>query len=185
MSPHRVAALAACLSLVLCACSTEPPPRPPATAAAPAAAKPAPKAVKPARKEPPEQAQQAEPPAFVYDPVGLRDPFQPFIKLEVKKKAKPQVFVPKTPLQRYAVEELRLVGILWARKGRAKALIEDPEGKGYVVSSGTLVGDRGGKVIEIRPEKVVIEERSVDLLGEENVKVVDMTLRKPDGEVSP
>ena len=123
----------------------------------------------------------------MYVAEGLRDPFQPFIKLETKekKKVRPQVFVPKTPLQRFATEELRLVGIIWAEQGRSKALIEDPQGKGYVVGTGTLVGDRGGRIVRIEPEQAVIEEKIVDLFGEENLSVVTMTLRKPEGEVNP
>ncbi|MEW6488952.1 MAG: pilus assembly protein PilP [Thermodesulfobacteriota bacterium] len=125
-------------------------------------------------------------PAFSYQPAGLRDPFEPFIRLdEPKTKAKPQVFVPRTPLQRYALEEIRLVGVMWAEGGRSVALVEDPEGKGYVVSGGVLIGDRGGRIIGIRPDRVDVEERFVDLFGEENVKVMTMTLRKPEGEVNP
>ena len=78
-----------------------------------------------------------------------------------------------------------MVGIIWAEQGRARALIEDPQGKGYVVGSGTLVGDRGGRIVRIEPEKAVIEEKIIDLFGEENLSVVTMTLRKPEGEVNP
>lgn len=179
MGSLRAFAVAIALAVVGAGCGGEPPP--PAPTPTPAAPAPvAQKAAQPAVAAPPEA-----PPPFVYDPTGLRDPFEPFLKLEKPKPQKPKVFVPKTPLQRYAVEELRLVGVVWSGPGRAKALIEDPEGKGYVVGSGTLVGDRDGKIVDIRPEKVVVEERSVDLLGEENVKMVTMTLRKPEGEVSP
>jgi type IV pilus assembly protein PilP len=134
-----------------------------------------------------ETAEEAEAPTFAYEPAELRDPFQPFIKLDTKtkKKARPQIFVPKTPLQRFATEELHLVGIIWGEGGRARALIEDPQGKGYVVGTGTLVGDRGGRIVRIEPEQAVIEERIVDLFGEENLSVVTMTLRKPEGEVNP
>jgi type IV pilus assembly protein PilP len=120
--------------------------------------------------------------AFVFSPEGLRDPFEPFIKLKKKKKAK--VFVPKTPLQRYSTEELKLVGIVWSGSGKSKALIEDPEGQGYVATVGTLVGDRGGGIVQIRRELLLIEERFVDQLGEDNVRKVKMTLRRSEGEVS-
>lgn len=135
----------------------------------------------------PSGIQLKEPEGFVYNGEGLRDPFQPFIKIEPKKKKaeKPKVFVPKTPLQRYAVEELQLVGIVWAEGARARALIEDPEGKGYIVGPGTLVGDKGGKIVRIQPERVLVEERFINLLGEETVNTVTMTLRKPEGEVTP
>ncbi len=172
--------ISAGLALGLTACGSEPAAPPAAT---PAAAAPAPKKAPAPVEDPTRGAVVGE--AFAYAPEGLRDPFQPFIKLEEKKQSRPQVFVPKTPLQRYATEELQLVGIIWGEAGRARALIEDPEGKGYVVGTGTLVGDRGGRIVRIQPQEAVVEERAVDLFGEENVNVVRMTLRKPEGEVNP
>jgi len=172
--PAALAALAGCWGQSPQPASS---PAPSARAAQAPAAAPAPA---------PEPAAEALEPAFSYQPVGLRDPFEPFIRLdEPKPKTKPQVFVPRTPLQRYALEEIRLVGVMWAEGGRSVALVEDPEGKGYVVSGGVLIGDRGGKIIGIRPDRVDVEERFVDLFGEENVKVMTMTLRKPEGEVNP
>jgi type IV pilus assembly protein PilP len=164
---------------VFAACAGETP----APAPAPAPVARVPQAPAPAPAAPVEDTGE---PAWSYQPAGLRDPFEPFIRLdEPKPKSKPQVFVPRTPLQRYALEEIRLVGVMWAEGGRSVALVEDPEGKGYVVSGGVLIGDRGGRIIGIRPDRVDVEERFVDLFGEENVKVMTMTLRKPEGEVNP
>jgi len=176
--------IAAGLVLGVTACGPEPAPPPAAPpAAAPATRAPAKKLVPVADVD--TDRKTVVEIAFAYEPEGLRDPFQPFIKLETKKKVRPQVFVPKTPLQRYATEELHLVGIIWGEAGRARALIEDPEGKGYVVGTGTLVGDRGGRIVRIQPEEAVVEERAVDLFGEESMNVVRMTLRKPEDEVNP
>jgi Tfp pilus assembly protein PilP len=126
---------------------------------------------------------------FVYERKGLRDPFQPFIRLSDKKKEKggrpPKILVPKTPLQKFPLEDLKLVGVVWADAGRSKALIEDPKGKGYYVGVGTWVGDRGGKIVRIHPDKVVVEERMTDVLGEENVNQITLTLHKAEDEVSP
>jgi type IV pilus assembly protein PilP len=129
---------------------------------------------------PPPQA-----PVLVYDPTGLRDPFEPFIKIEEKKPRAPKAFVAKTPLQRYAMEELKLVAIIWGEGLHARALVEDPQGKGYVVTTGTHVGDRGGKVVRIQPDRVVVEERFTDLLGEEKVNVANMTLHRAESGVKP
>ena len=87
------------------------------------------------------------------------------------------MFVPKTPLQRYALDELRLVGIVWAEE-RSKALIEDPKGKGYYVGAGTYVGDQGGKIIRINKDMLLVEERNTDLMGAESVKQITLTLHK-------
>jgi len=177
--------LIACTSaLGLAACGSEPaaPPATPPAAVAPAKVA----AAQPVAIVAPEAEPAAAQAAFAYNAEDLRDPFQPFLKLEEKKpQVRPQVFVPKTPLQRFAVEELRLVGIIWGDGGRSRALIEDPEGKGYVVGTGILVGDRGGRIVRIQREEAVVEERTVDLFGEESVKVVRMTLRKPEDEVNP
>jgi type IV pilus assembly protein PilP len=179
MSALRKTAAAVGLA-ALVACGSEPPAPAPAQAPQPKVTPPPTETVAPA---PPVQPTVPE---FTFDPKGLRDPFEPFIKLEAKpKEKKATAFVPKTPLQRYAVEELRLVGVIWAGSAKSVALVEDPEGKGYVVSSGTLVGDRGGRVVRIQPDRVDVEERFVDLFGDENVKVATMTLRKPEGEVNP
>ncbi len=173
----KTALAAGLVALAACGAEAPPPAPPPAPAAQPA-------------KTPPAAATQQEAapePLFAFDPKDLRDPFVPFLRLEEKKptKAQPKVFVPKTPLQRYALEEIHLVGVIWADGGRSVALVEDPEGKGYVVGGGTLIGDRGGRIIRIQQDRLDVEERFVDLFGEENVKVMTMTLRKPEGEVNP
>ena len=54
-----------------------------------------------------------------------------------------------------------------------------------VVGVGTQVGDRGGRIVRIQPDRVVIEERFTDLFGEEKKTVANMTLRKSEGEVGP
>ncbi len=125
---------------------------------------------------------------FVYDRKGLRDAFQPFIRLVDKSKEKKRgekVLVPKTPLQKFALEELKLVGIVWSDAERSKVLIEDPKGKGYYVGVGTWMGDRGGKIVRIHPDKIVVEEKIVDILGETNVKHITLTLHKAEDEVNP
>jgi Tfp pilus assembly protein PilP len=185
MGPVRTTAFAAGFALLLGGCGSEAPPPAPSTPPKPVApaAKAEPKRATPAPVAA-SQPQPATPEAFVYSPANLRDPFEPFIKLTPEKKKKPKVFVPRTPLQRFPTEELRLVGVVWGGgPARAKALIEDPTGKGYVVAVGTLVGDRGGAIAQIGQNEIVVEERFVDVLGEETRRVVKMTLRKPEGEV--
>jgi len=185
MGPVRTTALAAGFALLLSGCGSEVPAPAPPAAPQPSApvAKTEPKKPAPA----PVAASQPQPAAseaFVYSPMNLRDPFEPFIKVVPEKKEKPKAFVPQTPLQRFPAEELRLVGVVWGGgPANAKALIEDPTGKGYVVAVGTLVGDKGGGIVQIGRDEVVVEERFVNLLGEETQRVVKMTLRKPEGEV--
>jgi len=172
------------LAGVLAACGGEKP-SPPPESRPPAAQKAQRPKARPVKKE---EAAPAEGSRFVYNPEGLRDPFQPFIRLRPEKKVAPKAperFVPKTPLQRYALEELKLVGVVWRDGKGRRALVEDPEGKGYIVRVGTLIGDRGGKIVSIRPDRVEVEERVIDILGEERINRVTMRLHTPEGEVRP
>ncbi|PLX45728.1 MAG: hypothetical protein C0609_02410 [Deltaproteobacteria bacterium] len=126
---------------------------------------------------------------FSYNSNSLRDPFMPFVKIEPKKneetkKAK-TVFKPKTPLQRFALEELAFVGVMWGGGEKAMALIQDPKDKGYRVGVGTLIGDRGGKIVKIMPDEVVVREYVTDTLGNSSVKDITLTLHKDENEVSP
>ncbi len=171
------------LAGVLAACGGEKPSPPPGPRTPEAKKAQKPKA-RPVKKE----AAPSEEAGFVYNPQGLRDPFKPFIRLRPEKKAAkkaPEKFVPKTPLQRYALEELKLVGVVWRDGKGSWALVEDPEGKGYIVRVGTLIGDRGGRIVSIRPDRVEVEERVIDILGEERINRVTMRLHTPEGEVRP
>lgn len=186
MSSLRRVLVPVAVGVALVGCAKK---EPPAASAPPVAVR---AKAAPARPLPVPTAAQAGPlepqrPTFLYDPTGLRDPFEPFIKLEdMKKKGAPapKAFTPRTPLQQYPSEQLKLVGVVWGAEGRARALIEDPQGKGYAVGVGALVGDRGGKVVRIQPDRVVIEERFTDLFGEEKKNVSNIMLRKSEGEVA-
>src|SRR5215475_1053097 len=80
--------------------------------------------------------------SYRYDPAGKRDPFlSPFYR-------PPEQTVPeetKTPLQRFDLGQLKLVGIVLEDK-EPKALIEDNSGLGYIVTKGTPTGSKGGIV---------------------------------------
>ncbi|MBI5017417.1 MAG: pilus assembly protein PilP [Deltaproteobacteria bacterium] len=189
MSSLRIPVLVLFAGAVLLSCgkkeaaapaSSKPPPPVPAAQALPVQP-PRPVVVAAAGAEPAPPA----PAGFAYDPTGLRDPFEPFLKIEEKKKEPgPRLLSTRMPLQTYSTEQLRLVGVVWGAEGKGKALIEDPQGKGYAVSAGDLVGDRGGKVMRILPDRIVIEERFTDLFGEEKKNVANIMLHKSEGEVA-
>ena len=123
-----------------------------------------------------------------FDPKGLRNPFKPFLRIKAPEKKKATRAAEKikirTPLQRFALEQLSLVGIFWSKDASPKALIQDPEGKGYNVGIGTYVGDRGGKIVKINSKEILVEERTVDILGEPIVKQEKIMLHKFGNEVT-
>jgi type IV pilus assembly protein PilP len=76
-----------------------------------------------------------------------------------------------------------VVGIIIAPTGN-KALVEDPSGKGYVITEGTYVGASFGRVRRIVKDRVIIEEEVEDFFtGQMKLQTVDLILQKKLGEV--
>jgi type IV pilus assembly protein PilP len=113
----------------------------------------------------------------IYNPKGKIDPFEPLFRDKpsvamVKKKRKKRI--PRTPLEKIDLSQLKLVGIILASSGN-RALVEESNGKGYVIKTGTYVGTNAGKVVKIEKDKVVVAEEYEDVLG-------DVTLRNKEAE---
>jgi type IV pilus assembly protein PilP len=107
-----------------------------------------------------------------------RDPFRPFT-LSLRP---PKATSPKTPLQQYDLGSLSLVAIIWGSS--PKAMVEDQSGLGYTIGVGTPIGQSGGVVKAIEPDKVVVEEEFVDFYGEKKKSETVLKL-KPEGEKRP
>lgn len=102
--------------------------------------------------------------AYKYDPAGKRDPFRP---IHLIREPNPEKTEPLTPLQRYELGQLRLVGIVHQLMP-PRAMVEDSAGLGFILTPGTPVGPNGGIVTEIRPREVVVEEWQTDVIGQEH-----------------
>ncbi|MBI5180064.1 MAG: pilus assembly protein PilP [Nitrospirae bacterium] len=124
---------------------------------------------KEAGKEKPEEKVEKKK-EYVYDPTGKRDPFRSAILGEslAGKETLP-------PLQRREISELKLIGIVWDRTGY-NAMLETPDGKGYTVKVGTIVGPKKGIVRKITKRTVVIEEKYMDIIGEMKTREIIMEL---------
>jgi type IV pilus assembly protein PilP len=120
----------------------------------------------------------------IYDPKGKVDPFEPLFREKptvalTKKKRKKRV--PRTPLEKIDLSQLKLVGIITASSGN-RALVEESSGKGYVIKNGTYVGTNAGKVVKIEKDKVVVAEEYEDVLGNVSLRNKELKLPKPPGE---
>ena len=118
-----------------------------------------------------------------YDAIGKIDPFEPLFseKPVSAKKKKDKKRIPRTPLERIDLSQLKLVGIILASSGN-RALVEESSGKGYVIKTGTYIGVNSGKVVKIRKEKVVVEEEFEDVFGKTKLRQREIKLPKPPGE---
>lgn len=101
-----------------------------------------------------------------------RDPFRPFtLNLRATVRRRDNL----SPLERYEVGQLKLVGIIWNIKNPT-ALVEDTSGLGYTVRVGTPIGANDGKVKKISPDALLIEEEYLDLYGAKKKREVSMRL---------
>ena len=109
---------------------------------------------------------------YSYNPAGKRDPFSPLIAKEDKKALTGE----RPPLERYNIYEFKLSGIVWGGLGYS-AMVEGPDGKGYFVRVGTIIGQNKGIVKKITQYNMIIEEKFKTISGETDRKEVVIELR--------
>ncbi|NNK86207.1 MAG: hypothetical protein HKO91_11720, partial [Desulfobacterales bacterium] len=95
---------------------------------------------------------------------GRIDPFEPLFKDKPVLKAKRAKRIPRTPLEKISIGQLKLVAIIRTSNGN-KALVEESSGKGYVIKKGTYIGLNSGKIIKIAKDNIIIEEEIQDIQG--------------------
>lgn len=96
---------------------------------------------------------------YNYSASGKRDPFTPF-----ERASSTAPMGPIWPLQKYDLEQLKLVGVIWEVKV-PKAMILDPSGHGYVVTINERVGRNNGYIARIREGEIVVVENILGVDG--------------------
>ena len=91
----------------------------------------------------------------------LRDPF-------VAPKLAGGNRVERKGLELYSVGEFKVTGMVSGPK-RKKAMIIAPDGKAYFVSENMKIGNHDGIIKRITSEKVVVKEKILNLLGQDEV----------------
>jgi type IV pilus assembly protein PilP len=112
--------------------------------------------------------------AYVYSPIGKRDPFR---SLFDKFQQGPET-EELTELQKFELDQLKLVGIV-SRIPTPYALVEDPDGKGHSIRRGTFIGKNWGRVSAITPDCVIIKEEYREYTGRKVTNKTDMCIPKP------
>lgn len=147
-------------SLLLAACGDDVAPAP---RSAPKASAPAPKKAETDVGE----AATGQEVEYAYSPAGKRDPFRTVLDDQVEVEA-PMADANCGPLCVWELDQLRVVAVV---SGQASpvAMVEDPSGKGHLLRRGMSIGKRGGKITDIRRDRLVVTE----------------FLRGPQGQVIP
>ncbi len=92
---------------------------------------------------------------FIYDIVNRRDPFQAYAEYVPVDEGGPSR--PVSPAQRFDLEQLILIGIMWDIK-EPKAMFVDPEKEVLVLGRDESIGNRNGYIAAIREGEVVVVE---------------------------
>jgi type IV pilus assembly protein PilP len=132
--------------------------------------------------------------SYGYNPKGKQDPFKPFMDIRKSDKklgksapgSPPGESVPRSPLQKISIDQLRLVGIIWSDKKKV-AIVEDTKGEHhhYVLHIGTRIGMNAGRVVKILPDGVIVEEKIKSPSGKIKGKQVVLKLRTEENGGRP
>ena len=96
---------------------------------------------------------------YDYNPEDKRDPFKPFIENETAlgvQITRP-ISEPVLPLERFDINELKLVGIIWG-SDTPKAMFVDPANRSYIATVNDRIGQNRGYIAAIREGEVIVVE---------------------------
>ncbi len=130
---------------------------------------------------------ELEPEDRYYSDEGRVDPFAPFLRraepeTDEEETEEPIRRVPRTPLERISLGQLKLTAVLMGEPEAHLAMVEDPRGRGYVVRQGTYIGENGGRVSTIESNRIVVEEPHRDVFGQTAIKEIELKIQRQAGE---
>lgn len=112
----------------------------------------------------------------IYTTRGKRDPFKPFIQAPKETNNAP-ISDSTPPIKRYALNQYRIVGVVWF-ENNPKAMIVDPEQNTYYLGIDDEIGNKNGKIIEVRDNGLLVQEKRFfeDVFGNSKVEVIKSVL---------
>ena len=102
----------------------------------------------------------------------IRDPFRP---ATLRKKVVTRPRENLSPLERFELNQLKIVGIVWDMK-EPRAMVEDAAGLGYTIKVGAPIGANEGVVKAIHRNEIIVEEFYYDVYGARKKRDVSMKL---------
>src|SRR5690606_27023724 len=85
-------------------------------------------------------------------------------------------------LERFSLEQIRLVGIM-SGHARKRAMLSLPNGKTVFVQENTRLGNRNGVIKRISDDKILVSERLINVLGQE--EIVETAINLPGEKRAP
>jgi type IV pilus assembly protein PilP len=170
LASARVVVLVTASALVACGGD------PPAQAINAAKAPPAPKPPPPAPSTAPAAA------SYVYNPIGKRDPFRS-PDLDLARAAAVNNATCNEPLCKFDIDQLTLVGVV-SGDSNPVAMVQDSQGRGYILHRNTRIGRQGGKVTQILRDSVTVTEFFTGPDGKTNANQLTLAI-KADRQAPP
>ena len=112
-------------------------------------------------------------PTYIYTPVGKRDPFRSFYKVEKS----PEKEALGGILTKYEIDQLKLTAIV-SGISSPRAQVELPDGKGVIIKVGMRVGKNFGRVVRIKHDEVIVSEDYRDPVGRKVTNYIHMKIKK-------
>lgn len=115
---------------------------------------------------------------FSYNPTGKRDPFLPYGADVADQKGDCD-----TPIECTALVKLKLALVI-DTGAEKKAMVETPDGRGYTVKIGSKIGNAGGEIVDIKPDRLIVLEEGEDLAGNRHERTYELRLRQKGNDVN-
>jgi type IV pilus assembly protein PilP len=132
---------------------------------------------KPVQKPVSSSLKLSPPPLNQFDFSNKKDPFKPFIVAKAAPDASPEserkALRDALPIHSFDVGQFKLIGIVTGGKEN-KAMVTDPNGKGYVLRVGMTIGKNDGRITAISTSGVSVVEQFKDDNGrvrKENIRI--------------
>lgn len=175
---HVVAVLLIVASFVF-GCSKKEQPAPVAASPTPLKAKQ--KQVSSVQKPMSSATVKLAPPPLVdqFDFSGKKDPFKPAIDTKVATAQLPgglkNALQGGLPIHRFDVSQFKMIGVVTGAKEN-KAMVVDPNGKGYVLKTGMTIGKNNGRITAVGINGVEVVEQFKDDNGRVRKETIKITL---------
>lgn len=134
---------------------------------------------KPVQKQASSAAHVTPAPVNQFDFSNKKDPFKPFVVAKVEQKSSPEnerrALRNALPIHSFDVNQFRLIGIITGGREN-QAMVTDPNGKGYVLKTGMLIGKNDGKIVSINSNGVDVLEQFRDDNGKVRKENIKLTL---------
>jgi type IV pilus assembly protein PilP len=114
-------------------------------------------------------------PAYIYNPIGKRDPFRS-PDLDLARAASVNNAACNEPLCKFDLDQLTLVAVV-SGDSNPVAMVQDPQNRGYILHRNTRIGRQGGKVTQILRDSVIVTEYFSAPDGKSNANQVTLAIK--------